>query len=107
MDSLFTSDEYDPIRDYLDEQELAKKVKEKEDRLKSALLRILSTKEGRMVLSMVLDITGFFGSVSQTDAITMAVSSGRRDVGVQLYALLEESHPDLLDKLLKERREDV
>lgn len=107
MDRLFSSDEYDPVRDLLDDQELAKKAKEKEDRLKSSLLRVLSTKEGRMVLSMVLDITGFFGSVSQTDAITMAVSSGRRDVGVQLYALLEESHPDLLDKLLKERRENV
>ena len=52
-------------------------------------------------------ISGFFGSVSQTEPIQMAVSSGRRDVGVQLYGLLDELHPDLLDKLLKERRDDA
>lgn len=107
MNRLFSSDEYDPVRDLLDDQELAKKAKEKEDRLKSSLLRVLSTREGRRVMAMVLDLTGFFVSVSQIDPIQMAVSSGRRDVGVQLYALLEELHPDLLDKLLKERREDV
>lgn len=107
MTRLFSSDEYDPIREFLDDQELAKKVKEKEERFKSSLLRVLSTKDGRAVLAAVLDMAGFFRSVSQTDPITMAVSSGRRDVAVQLYALLEESHPDLLDKLLKERRENV
>lgn len=107
MNRLYLSDEFDPMRDLLDDQELAKKAKEKEDRLKSSLLRVLSTREGRRVMAMVLDISGFFGSVSQTDPIRMAVSSGRRDVGVQLYGLLEESHPDLLDKLLKERRENV
>ena len=106
MNTLFLSDENDPMRDLLDDQELAK-AKEKEDRIKSSLLRVLSTREGRRVMAMVLDLTGYFGSVSQIDPIQMAVSSGRRDVGVQLYGLLEELHPDLLDKLLKERREDV
>ena len=107
MNRLYLSDEFDPMRDLLDDQELAKKAKEKEDRLKSSLLRVLSTREGRRVMAMVLDISGFFGSVSQTEPIQMAVSSGRRDVGVQLYGLLDELHPDLLDKLLKERRDDA
>ena len=51
------------------------------------LKQILATKGGRNFIWRLLETCGVFHSVSNSDAIPMAINSGRRDAG--LWALVE------------------
>lgn len=93
------------LNDVFDEQELQAKRREQdrqnELRLKNALYSVLSAEHGQLVMAWVLSLTGQNSSISVTDALRMAVLSGRRDVGLEITNKLRALCPELLDKLNK------
>lgn len=91
-----------PFEAYEEQQKAREQAKLEEKKLQNALRVILTTEDGRRVLSWVMALTGMGGSVSSTDALRMALASGRRDVGVEIYSTLRRLCPEALVLLTNE-----
>lgn len=94
--------------DPFEEAELREKSEEAraqfEKELELATRKVLESKEGRMVLGWILDVTGFDSSISCNEAMTLSNLSGRRDVGLLLKGRLEHVDYEKFVLLEKERR---
>ena len=64
---------------------------------------IMSTEAGRKFVSRILDMTNYFGDTFDHDTIKHARNAGRRSVGIDLFAELQNAAPDKLMILLRER----
>lgn len=88
-----------------------KQVEESDRRSKSQrqqeiedVIRIMSTDNGRRFMTRMLDITGFQKS-SFTGNSTTFFNEGMRNIGLMLWADIQEVPPELYLKMLQEQRE--
>ena len=94
------------LNDVFEEREQAEaraeKDRQRELRLKNALVSVLSTEQGQLGMSWVLSYSSLDSSISVNDSLRMAVLSGRRDVGLEITKKLRALCPEFLEKLNKE-----
>lgn len=69
-----------------------------------ALRTVLTTVEGRLVLSELLDQAGLYASVYDHSGSLMYFKEGRRNFGLELRALLERVDEPGTDTMDRERR---
>lgn len=67
---------------------------------------VLATKQGRAVMSWILNLTHVHESTFATDAITLAALAAQRDIGLVVLARLEEVDYENVLLMTKESRED-
>lgn len=82
-------------------QEQADDRKQAQKRLANSIRSVMSSREGRRTIRWILDVTAHEQSVSNSDALLMAISSGRRDVGIEVLRRLKTLCPEsviLMDK---------
>lgn len=84
----------------------ARTYREEQRRQRTQLLmeRVTSTREGRELVAGLLDLTGVYASSFSTNALSMGYREGRRSVGLELMALLNPSHYQLMLKERNDRR---
>lgn len=70
-----------------------------------ALRVVLSTREGRHFVRMVLATCEWNQEVFAADPIILAGRVGRQTAGIRLHQLLEDRQPALLAKVFEEARE--
>lgn len=66
---------------------------------------VLSTREGRHFVRMVLDFCMWNEDLYTSEPTLLAARVGRHSAGVSIYRKLEELQPDLLAKVFIEERE--
>lgn len=65
---------------------------------------LMSSKEGREVVEIILSWTGVNSPAFSTNALTMANLEGKRDIGLKLMSVIEPSSYLLMLKEINERR---
>ena len=78
------------------------RAKTREIRKRSGLRKLMSDPEGRMWMWDLLAECGVFHSSFSSDALTMAFSEGRRDIGLRRVAEINRLGPELYSKLVGE-----
>lgn len=102
------------MSDYEVEMEVTNKLNELEDRwgkedreqLIADYRAVLSTPEGRRVISSICGRGGVFGFVynkAKGDAISLAYNTGRRECATDVYVKANMAAPELVLKMFEER----
>lgn len=72
--------------------------------VEKAIIEVMSTQQGRKVLAWVLTQTGYKNSVSFRDPMTMAMASGKRDVGLIISEAIEALCPQSYLQMQEEEK---
>ena len=72
--------------------------------VEKAIIEVMSTSQGRKVLAWVLSQTGYKNSVSSRDPLTMALASGKRDVGLVISDAIETLCPQSYLQMQEEEK---
>ena len=86
------------------EEKLRKAQEAQRKELEKAIADVMSTKQGRRVMSWILSITGLKSSVTSTNPMTMAIASARRDVGISISQAIENICPESYLLMNKEEK---
>ena len=70
-----------------------------------AIRTVLSTREGRAFVRMVLGFLEWNEDVFSSDVTVLAARVGRQSAGVTLYRVMNERQPELVARMLVEERE--
>lgn len=104
-----TTLESDEMPDFFRMQEEAEKRRKAEkDRRRQLDLdaqSVMSSKSGRRFVMRILELCRLDDSVTNGDAMVMAILSGRRDAGIEVRDWIESACPDLFDLMKKECRD--
>lgn len=82
----------------------ARKEKQAEERLQTALIAVLSTYEGRLVWAEFFEGAGIYESSFDHSGSTMYFREGRRNQGLEWQARLIAADETLFEMLERERR---
>lgn len=74
---------------------------------RNALERVASTDDGRVVLRMILDMSGVYEPRTSRDPVDLAHNEGRRAVGLGVIAALNEIDPQLFAALVRDTANDM
>lgn len=75
-------------------------------RVRRAIEHVMSSKEGREAMEIILDFTRMHCTSFSTEPLTMAYNEGRRSVGILLTSLLSPDSYQLMLKEANERRNE-
>ncbi len=78
------------------------KIREAQKR--AALARLMSDAEGRMWMWDLLSLCGVYHSSFSREALSMAFSEGRRDIGLHLVAQIHKLAPEQYVRMTQENR---
>lgn len=81
--------------------------KEEKHRDDEAIRVVLSSREGRHFVRMVLGFLEWNEDVFSSDPTLLAARVGRQSAGVTIYRVLNERQPELLARVLSEERERI
>lgn len=93
------------VKNAADEEQVkkaARKEKSEEDRFQNAMLDMLDSKPGRLVLWKILEHCRVFGSVFQEGRVEY--NAGKQDVGHFLMGKITEARPEALIEMMREKQ---
>lgn len=100
---------YDPTDTRAIERSRAEQVRKAQQERRVLLddvSRLMSRKDGRRIVRHLLGEAGTYQTSFSTNALQMAHSEGRRDVGLRLLALIQEACPERYLEMLTEQMKD-
>lgn len=87
-------------------QEQARKGEHEQRVLLDDVSRLMSRKEGRRFVRHLLGAAGTYQSCFSTNALQMAHSEGKREIGQYLLVLLQQACPERYLEMLSEHMKD-
>lgn len=97
-------DAFDPATAMTEAEARTYRDEQRRQRTQLLMERVTSTREGRELVAGLLDLTGVYASSFSTNALSMGYREGRRSVGLDLMALLNPNHYQLMLKERNDRR---
>lgn len=84
---------------------LERQEREELERLKASIRSVMLTREGRRVIAWLFDVAGLDVSVTAREPLDMVYASARRDLALEVKALIKEVCPALLKTMDEETNE--
>lgn len=97
------------VKNASDESQVKDAEEKTKDKRKQDLLdvyNILNTVHGRRFFNRIIEECNVFGTSFNTNALTMALSEGVKNVGLKLLADMNEAYPEAYFMMLKENKKE-
>lgn len=76
------------------------------EQFNQSFINLMKTRDGRRFVWGMLERTGFTGQSFTGDRATTDFNCGQRNVGITLFAMIDQFCPDTFSLMMREARED-